>query len=59
MPSSKAKKRKADTTTPGNLPSEKPPVSKAAKIPARRGSTRPIKKPTRDLPELPNQVIIF
>lgn len=59
VPSSKAKKRKADTTTPGNLPSEQPPVSKAAKIPARRGSTRPIKKPTRDLPELPNQVIVF
>ena len=57
LPSSKAKKRKADTTTPGNLPSEQPPVSKAAKIPARRGSTRPIKKPIRELPELPNQVI--
>lgn len=55
-PSSKTKKRQADTTTPGN-PSEQP-APKAAKIPARRGSTRPIKKPTRDLPELPNQVIM-
>ena len=57
LSSSKTKKRKADTTTPGNLPSEQPPPTKAAKIPVRRSSTRPIKKPPRELPELPNQVI--
>lgn len=57
----KGVKRKADTTTPttpisgmGELP---PPVkTKAAKIPARRESTRTVKKPNRDLPEEPQVV---
>lgn len=51
-------KRKADTTTPlGNLkpePEMSPPQDpKVAKVSTRRESGRPIKKPSKDLPELP------
>ena len=54
-------KRKADTTTPttpiGGMGEPPLPVkTKAAKIPARRESTRTVKKPNRDLPEEPQVV---
>ncbi|XP_073244665.1 bromodomain-containing protein 3-like isoform X2 [Porites lutea] len=54
----KGVKRKADTTTPttpiSTMGEAIPPVkAKAAKIPARRESTRTVKKPNRDLPEEP------
>ena len=54
-------KRKADTTTPttpiSTMGEAIPPVkAKAAKIPARRESTRTVKKPNRDLPEEPQMV---
>ena len=57
----KGVKRKADTTTPTTPISGmgEPPLpgkSKAAKIPARRESTRTVKKPNRDLPEEPQVV---
>uniref|UniRef100_S4RBY5 Bromodomain-containing protein 2 n=1 Tax=Petromyzon marinus TaxID=7757 RepID=S4RBY5_PETMA len=61
----KGVKRKADTTTPGPAtPSTAPPPppsppmaadSKAAKIPARRESGRPIKPPRKDLPDSQQQ----
>ncbi|GIX87803.1 hypothetical protein CDAR_82812 [Caerostris darwini] len=52
-------KRKADTTTPlGNLKVEPDlpsvPEAKMAKVSTRRESGRPIKKPSKDLPELPS-----
>ncbi|CAL1262520.1 unnamed protein product [Larinioides sclopetarius] len=54
---SKAKKgvkRKADTTTPSASTYELlPPPEKAPKISTRRESGRPIKKPSKDLPETP------
>ncbi|XP_068687592.1 bromodomain-containing protein 3-like isoform X1 [Montipora foliosa] len=54
----KGVKRKADTTTPttpisGMVEPPLPVKTKAAKIPARRESTRTVKKPNRDLPEEP------
>ena len=56
----KGVKRKADTTTPTTPlagPSELSlSTPKPAKVPARRESTRQIKKPTRDLPEAPAPV---
>ena len=57
----KGVKRKADTTTPttpiSTMGEPIPPVkAKAAKIPARRESTRTVKKPNRDLPEEPQMV---
>uniref|UniRef100_S4RBY7 Bromodomain-containing protein 2 n=1 Tax=Petromyzon marinus TaxID=7757 RepID=S4RBY7_PETMA len=59
----KGVKRKADTTTPGpatpsTAPPPPPPMaadSKAAKIPARRESGRPIKPPRKDLPDSQQQ----
>lgn len=55
----KGVKRKADTTTPttpiGDIESVLS-APKAAKVPARRESTRTVKKPNRDLPEAPSQV---
>ncbi|XP_055938364.1 bromodomain-containing protein 3-like isoform X2 [Argiope bruennichi] len=54
---SKAKKgvkRKADTTTPTTSTYDLlPPPEKAPKISTRRESGRPIKKPSKDLPETP------
>lgn len=57
----KGVKRKADTTTPttpiGGMSEPSPPVkTKPSKIPARRESTRTVKKPNRDLPEEPQMV---
>lgn len=49
----KGVKRKADTTTP--LPLEPggyaPPEAKSSKVSTRRESGRPIKKPSKDLPD--------
>ncbi|GFU61516.1 bromodomain-containing protein 2 [Nephila pilipes] len=54
---SKAKKgvkRKADTTTPpSTVYNPAPPPEKVPKISTRRESGRPIKKPSKDLPEAP------
>lgn len=61
-------KRKADTTTPTTVakvepeivapppppaPLPAPPVAKVAKVSTRRESGRPIKKPSKDLPDVP------
>ncbi|XP_035211709.1 bromodomain-containing protein 3-like isoform X1 [Stegodyphus dumicola] len=56
----KGVKRKADTTTPANTVIEPvvPPVppDKVPKLSTRRESGRPIKKPSKDLPETPVSV---
>lgn len=47
-------KRKADTTTPVAIVDvPPPPPEKVTKISTRRESGRPIKKPSKDLPEAP------
>lgn len=56
-------KRKADTTTPvENIKIEpdipQPRDVKVAKVSTRRESGRPIKKPSKDLPELPVSVCL-
>lgn len=66
-------KRKADTTTPTTTVKPEPevvapvshppplqssqPASKVAKVSTRRESGRPIKKPSKDLPELPQSTV--